>query len=627
MIVQVMRLIKKRKHFIFLFFLLIVSFYPLDIQGVLSSDFRLFSSVLKEDFDQGELFVAKSDYSYDTITIWNNTNIELNKTLKIASITHFIITNCTVTFTSLNNTPVGIEVEENSRLDIFDSYFHLKNSEGQAYLKFNGNLIKTRNSTFQGLGYDYYNPGFLLKNATGTIENCSILRGYNGVVLENCYNLQIRNTRICNNSWYGVIGSKSTDICIENSTFEYHNYDGILFRESKKISIENCHLRHILSIPLNFVETNDTLISGNTIEYFGPTSIILGGSEFQWFDNDAKNAVIKKNRICNGTGKGIFIRDSFSNVTILGNNFTDIKDICIDFKYSDVEIRNNNINHVGTGIVRQDLRMGVIPPQFSIIGNNISFCEREGIYLLGVTADAIIQKNIINNTKREGIVGKPRVSESGNAWGGLINTIIYQNAFLNCNDGATSWGLAGQPYSFVETDFDNGFFGNFWEEYNGPDEDGNFIGDTKFVVCPNYGLYDSAPLLSLDYITKELSIISTHPQDRTLWQSDLRKENLIWQITCPEGVDITVAINGTMVAFNKSGTFINVSLENLVIGKNNLTLVIRSFDENYFYCDLVWITVLRDESNVLELTEYALIFGSLVIISLLIFWLFKWVKR
>lgn len=615
-----------KKHCIFpIFFLLIGSIQPLTSQVANPPDFRLLGSYLKENYEQGHKKIIKSNNSLENITIWNNTIIELNKTLIIPSFTHFIIMNCIVTFISLNNTPVGLEVKENSRLDIFDAYFHLNNSEGQAYLKFNGNSIKVRNSTFQGLGYDYYNPGFLLKNTTGTVQNCSILGGYDGLVLENCYNIQIENIQIFNNSWYGVIGRESVDICISNSSIEYHKFDGIFFKKSEQISIRNSCLRHILSTPLNFVETNDSLISGNIIEHFGLTGIILGGSEFQWFENDAKNAQIEKNQIYNGTGKGIFIRDSFSNATIIGNNFTDLKDVCIDFKYSDVEIRNNSINHIGTGIVRQDLRMNIIPPQFKIIGNNISYCEKDGIYILGVTEDVIIQKNIINNTEGAGIVGKPRVSESGNAWGGLINTLIYQNAFLNCKGGATSWGTPGQPYSFYKVYFDNGLIGNYWEEYNGQDEDENLIGDTKFVVCPNYGLYDGAPLLSLDFIFQETCIISTHPQDLTLWQSDLPTENLTWRIAPSEGVDIIVLANGKTITFNQSGVIISAFLENLTLGKNNITLVIQS--QYHAYRDLVWVTVLHDEFNIMEWVKYSLIIILLVIVSAALFVLLKWMKR
>ena len=63
--------------------------------------------------------------------------------------------------------------------------------------------------------------------------------------------------------------------------------------------------------------------------------------------------------------------------------------------------------------------------------------------------------------------------------GGSDNT-VYQNAFMNSKE----MHVTGYPIN----QFDNGSIGNFWDDYEGVDENGDGIGDTVYnVTAPTYG--------------------------------------------------------------------------------------------------------------------------------------------
>jgi parallel beta-helix repeat protein len=163
---------------------------------------------------------------------------------------------------------------------------------------------------------------------------------------------------------------------------------------------------------------------------------------------------------------GIVVMGSDNN-KILENTITD-NFRGLDFTSSENDTVSGNYiaNNVG-GIALENLYNSIVE---NIITNNSNF----GIHLYGAGYNNIIGNNITNNGR--GIL----VSI-------CYNNVIYHNNFVNNTN-------------HVETDdsngiWDNGEEGNYWDNYNGTDGDGNGIGDTPYIINENN--QDNYPLVNV----------------------------------------------------------------------------------------------------------------------------------
>jgi len=376
-----------------------------------------------------------------------------------------------------------------------------------------------------------------------------------------------------------------------------------------------------------FLETQNITVSNNIIANF------VGGILLSGKYGETRNTLIEDNIFLNGTGTGINIYYNSINTTISRNNFTELNDICIDIRGEIFCIKNNIINRVKSAI--KYYRFGSIdfgfPKPFIISGNNISNCIEDGIILKGTIGGegirrcSVICENIFYNIGGSGLAGRLRITDAGIVSGELYYTYIYRNAFLECKGGSTSWGSFGKPYYFSRVYWDDGKWGNYWDSYDGPDEDNNLIGDKRFIISSDYGQYDRAPLLSLDLVLKA-DLGSTHPGDLTLLRSDLKTRQLVWRIVPSTDVNVSVFVNDIQMTFSKVNDIVNVSLADLSISTYNITLYIRTFD-NKLYRDLVWVKVLPDEDNSLEFMTVFLIIVFIAIALGISFILLRRIKR
>jgi parallel beta-helix repeat protein len=207
------------------------------------------------------------------------------------------------------------------------------------------------------------------------------------------------------------------------------------------------------------VERSDVLLDGADYRLQGDgnqNGITLGIS----------NNITVKNLQLSSFNIGIVVMGSDNN-KILENTITD------NFRGLDLTASENNTvsgNHIANnigGIALENMYNSIFG---NIIANNSNF----GIHLYAAGYNNIIGNNITNNGR--GIL----VSI-------CYNNVIHHNNFVNNTN-------------HVETDdsngiWDNGEEGNYWDNYNGTDGNGNGIGDTPYIINENN--QDNYPLTNV----------------------------------------------------------------------------------------------------------------------------------
>ena len=173
-----------------------------------------------------------------------------------------------------------------------------------------------------------------------------------------------------------------------------------------------------------------------------------------------ENSKISNNTVCNNSGDGIGLYDSSNNNTITGNN-----------------VRNNSYNGIG---------LYDFCNNNTITGNNVSNNNEEGIYLFYSSNNTIKGNNVSNN------------NYDGISLYYSSNNKIYFNNFINNTDNVDSYkstNIWNSPleitYTYDGTTYKS-YLGNYWDDYEGTDADGDGIGDTHYSI---YSESDDYPLM------------------------------------------------------------------------------------------------------------------------------------
>ncbi len=581
--------------------------------------------------------------SFDNTFEWNQTTIELNKTLILPSSTRIIIESSILSFLALNDDPVGLSIGENSSLEIFNSLIYLNpNSTNFGFVNFHGFSFTMKNSSIKGLtppGFRY--SSFSVTNADIFIENCTFADCYESFQFDRCNKVLFNKCKFLNSGILAIRGQNSNEISILNCLFQYSYYNDVKVTNSERVCIMSCRLNHQKTNNTQFEKQQDyslffdfvpnIFIKNNTFKHIGAGVYIkteageligntsLGRTSFL-------NVSILENIFNHCTGKGIYgycLTDRYNTVyyriIINENCFTEIGDIAIHYVGTEITVERNNITRAKGGIFLDDSdpfqehfhsiksnriqdinEFGIKhssssnPKQFEIIENTIINSTGVGIHFHGIVGGSrepsLVIGNIINYTAKEAIMGTNIHSRYLYFTGKLVNTLFYRNAFIDCIGGFIKF--QDKYYYCQDIRWDNGMWGNYWgDACHGTDEDQNEVQDNFHVISTDFGWVDEAPLLSLDLVTQDC-LMSSHPRDLSIIELDLHNTKLSWNISTPNRVNISVLVNSHPLEFQDYKTNVTISLEEFPRGKNNVTLVLQSLVDSTIYRDLVWVQVI-----------------------------------
>ncbi|MHA2073060.1 MAG: hypothetical protein ACW97X_00390 [Candidatus Hodarchaeales archaeon] len=564
----------------------------------------------------------QSIQTYDYNLTWNDTQIVLTDSLTFNSSTNLLIENCTIFIAPPDPyVHVTITIGELSKLNITDSSLIVFSGYGS--IVFVGSEVYINNSSFFGFGESDYQPGIYLQSSIISIKNSSFTSGYHGIVFADSVNFEIWNCSFQDINGFegyggiGLLGIDSQGISIAQCSFintrtslYFHNcrsitivdisvnwgvigvdiFPNFLHSEVYDIWIENCTFQNV-SIGVRVIGTDITIVN-NTFDNLRFAGLSVGGRQINIqsniFENSPRGIITPDSLV--STDPNQITASSISNVIIQDNLFTNISRSAITLSnyeyYTLFYIIQNNFTDIRTGI--------------EFLGNLGGRNEEERSLVAG---------NIFTNITEYAIEGS-----SLNYLAHFQYCSFVQNAFLNSsNEEYTSF--QSRYYYMDDIRWDDGFLGNFWQKLvneNPQDEDNNSIGDIFHIVSIDHGQYDEAPLLLLDFVLKELTLVSDHPTDLVRSNSELKGDNatLIWNIIANNDSTVLVYIDGQATQVLRNGSDIIVSLLSLSSGSHNISLVIQT--ENDSYRDLVWVRILEDEMDIVQ--DVLVPFGALLFV-------------
>jgi nitrous oxidase accessory protein len=183
---------------------------------------------------------------------------------------------------------------------------------------------------------------------------------------------------------------------------------------------------------------------------------------------------ISENKLTDNS-RGIDLLDSSYN--IIAGNFMEENGAGISLSGFNNSIYGNEIVNCNTGI---QISYG---KNNTISENNIVNSHKRGINLPDSQNNSFFLNNIVNSGEY-GIL----FTNSHN------NTFIHNNFINNVVQVFDSHYVLDWIALSVNI-WDNGFEGNYWDNYNGTDGDGNGIGDTSYIINENN--QDNYPLVNV----------------------------------------------------------------------------------------------------------------------------------
>jgi len=183
--------------------------------------------------------------------------------------------------------------------------------------------------------------------------------------------------------------------------------------------------------------------------------------------------------------EGFTITGGFTGIHIWYSNNNSISNNSVSNNYYGIYLYKSNNNSISNNIISSNgdgIGLGD-SNENSISKNNISLNNRHGIFLSGSNNNSISKNNI-----------------SSNNWYGIYpscsnNNIIYLNNFIKNTKNTCSfysiniWNSTEKiTYTYKGSTFTN-YTGNYWDNYNGSDANGDGIGDTPYSIDSDKDYY------------------------------------------------------------------------------------------------------------------------------------------
>jgi len=361
---------------------------------------------------------------------------------------HFRIENCTIYQAGGAAGNAGIHLDNVTNGQLIGNNCSYNNYAG-IYLNEESNENNIENNT---LSYNTVHGLFLANgdDNNSVVNNTVNENGNTGIYLEvsNSGNWIINNT--CSNEGSynqntGIqVGNGGKDNrVIDNELVENVNYGINLGSNCGLNNISNNYIESSGEYGIYLTHSDNNTLNNNTI---------VKSNQYAIYFDQSNNNSVQNNRFLNSTEHGVYLFASHLN------NFTE-----------------NIIEHNGVGTYYGIYLDNSDNNTFS--NNNITFSSSDGIWIEYCDGNVFFLNNILNNS-RTGV----------NIEATSINMLFYNNSFIgnlvNAQDNGTN-------------NWNNSIIGNYWDDYNGVDINGDEIGESPYLIPGSGGSNDSLPICSV----------------------------------------------------------------------------------------------------------------------------------
>ncbi len=302
-------------------------------------------------------------------------------------------------------------------------------------------------------------------NEAKVIGNTATDHGFDGIQLDDC-NACVVSGNITLRNRTGIQLSDVTDAIITHNISNENTGSGIQVTSSGHITITNNEIKANKENGVHINKSGTSTIMGNTVNNNNGAGIYVEASGI----SEVKHNIVESN-------------DS-SGIVIYSSNYSTVNENTVDYNAYGIYINNSNYTKVfDNDLARNDSGIRLNYADFNQIMNNSTIANRFGIYL-GNSDDNLIIGNHFNT---------PLTGTS--AYGGYTSGSKNNTFYLNYFKGSASGGSLGSSngsiniwVSPVEKTYVyngvtyTGYLGNYFDEHNLQDSDGDGITDFNMVL-------------------------------------------------------------------------------------------------------------------------------------------------
>lgn len=530
-------------------------------------------------------------YIIENVTIKNSSEgIFIRDSIKYFVVRNVTVYNITISGIRLNNVTNSVFFDNNissnilwgiyltmgSKNNLFKENFIFNNTNDGILLtnlSNNNTIIENiiKNNTQHGISLDGSNKNLIKGNTINNNTGMGIsitLQSNNNTISENDVN---------NGLWDGVYIENSVDNIVSRNNITYNSGDGIFLSGSSNDTTVNENTLNLNNQGIHLMNNFNNTIKDNTINNSTYAGIFLVNCDFtkilgnllnnnkgDGMSLDASNDnFIEENFINNNQGDGILLTASSNNNTIKTNTIIDnrygidladseendfIENIINSSLYAGIYLYNGNFSKVIGNIIHNNTQSGIDLELIynGIIAENTIYNNLQhgingflDIYYTNITSNNIYNNNLAGiyiESSSSNDVTRNRIESN------VIYGVHIANPQSKYNLFSYNFFIGNGRHAYddgLDNNWNSSVIGNYWDNYTGTDANNDGIGDTAYILHPEWlpgkkindslPIYDvSAPSITIDSPSSN-DLFGTNAPDFNIVVTDHYLES-IWYV-------------------------------------------------------------------------------------------------